>query len=128
MFSESTKDIEAGEQAILLQDEDETAAYPMRNRRKPAQQLLIEKLMEEEDVCFSSDELTSILQAREAETEAAQKTQAEHEAEVWPRGNGGSDLGCDKRRKFHGDGRDGETIGMCTLEIRCDTILDTLKT
>lgn len=87
----------------------------------------------EKALCFTAEQLDEVLSSREAERQAAIEAQARHDAQVIARG------GTEKVQGGAGsagqDGSDAENSGgdasgpalNCTIEIRCDTILNNME-
>ena len=86
-FDGETKIISAGEEAIFLKDEDGNNSV-LYAQVDPIwlSAFLIEKLTEESNVCFETEDLNEILAARQAETEKTQALQKAHEEELLAQG------------------------------------------
>lgn len=76
------------------------------------------------ELCFTSSELDAVTAAREAEKQAAADEQAKHEAEVIAQG--GTEKVTTSSSTAGSVGTNGENVLTCTIQIRCDTILNNM--
>lgn len=133
-FRNEQHQLNAGSSAILLQDEDGNSSLA-HEKIKPEMlsAFLIGKLLNEDNVFFSNDQLNSILAAREAETKTVREARAAYEARVLAQGGtvpiisfkpaAENNAGAGEQE----DNDDQETVYTCTTQLRCDTILDNLE-
>ena len=102
-YAEETHALKSGDRITLLQNEDVYTAVRSESISGDLQRFLLEQLIARDGLCFSTEELETILEERLAQIrkdagEEAESTSAEEEADI-----------------------------TCTLEIRCDTVLDNPK-
>ena len=87
-----------------------------------------ELLTEENNVCFETEDLNEVLAARQAETEKAQALQKAHEEELLAQGGTVEVIAHEQPQTEEEDiPTVNEEVNICTIQIRCDTILDNLE-
>ena len=123
------KTIPAGESVTILEDEDREISYLYESiEASRLSEFLIEKLIEEEGVCFSREELNTILATRQAQTEEARIMQQEHQEEILAQGGTVAVISHEQPQAGEDDiPAVNEEVNICTIQIRCDTILDNLE-
>lgn len=83
------------------------------------------KAMNCKGLCFTKEELQGVIDAREEEKRIALEELAAHEAQVLAQGGTVAE-GTTSQGALTVDGADGK-IMSCTIQIRCDTILNNMK-
>ena len=123
------KAIPAGESLTILQDEDRNISYLYEEINvDKLSEFLIEQLLQEEDSYFTKEELNTILAARHAETERALALQKAHEEELLAQGGTVAVIAHEQPQTQEEDiPTVNEEVNICTIQIRCDTILDNLE-
>ncbi len=128
LYENKTYEILEKESFTILQDEDGNSSF-LLSVMEPSRLsgFLINHLLKEEEVCFSKEELTVILEKREAETLAVKQEQEAHEAEVLAQGGTVAVIAAGNTQKpQESEDEPAEEVHVCTIQIRCDTILDNL--
>lgn len=133
----------SGSNAVLLQDEDgKNSIYFGKTQTERLSKFIIDKLLNEKNICFTHKKLNEAITFREEETQAAREIQAAHEAEILAQGGTipvmsakqmsteSKDNNSGKTENNNKDisniDKDMKTVKTCTIEIRCDTIMDNL--
>ena len=128
-FDAETEIVSAGEEIMLLKNEDgnTTVSYAQIDPIWLSA-FLIEKLIEEDEACFRAEELNEILTSRQAETEEAQTLQKAHEEELLAQGGTVAVIAHEQPQTGEDDiPAVNEEVYTCTVQIRCDTILDNVE-
>lgn len=114
-----------GQCAIITQNDDKESSISYStvsiNRLNA---FLINTLIDNNTECFNSSELKGELEQRRLETEQARAEQAAHEAEIISQG--GTVAVINLKASQTGEKAKAEDIFTCTVQIRCDTILNNM--
>ena len=126
---EKTSKVLSGESLTILQDEDRNISYLYEEiNADKLSGFLIEQLLQKEGSCFTKKELNAILATRQAETEKAQALQKAHEEELLAQGGTVAVIAYEQPQTGEEDiSAVNEEVHTCTVQIRCDTILDNIE-
>ena len=126
------KTIPSGESLTILQDEDRNISYLYEEiNADKLSEFLLKKLSNEEGICFSKEELNAIAVYRAQVNEEFIVMQQEHQAEVLAQGGTVAVIAAGNTQKPQTQEEDiptvNEEVYTCTVQIRCDTILDNVE-
>ena len=123
------KAIPAGESLTILQDEDRNISYLYEEiNADKLSEFLLKKLSNEEGICFSKEELSAVAVYRAQVNEEFLVMQQEHQEEILAQGGTVAVIAHEKPQTGEQDiPAVNEEVNICTIQIRCDTILDNLE-